>query len=181
MAKKKTKSGKSGGYGNLHELLILKLQSLYDIEQELVKALEKMAKNATSDDLREAFEEHREETIEHGTRLERALKLLGAETKKTKVAAIRGLVEDGSWVIKNVRDDAARDAALIAAAQYVERYETAGYGTAKEWAQTMGHTEVADLLDQTLQEEEAANQKLTTLAESGINETAAAEMEEIEA
>ncbi len=159
-------------YGNLHELLILKLQSLYDIEQELIKALPKMANNAHNEQLREAFESHLEETRIHSDRLEQAMEYLEVEPKKEKVAGIRGIAEDGSWVIKNVKDERARDAALIAAAQYAEHYEIAGYGSAAEWARLMGHTEVADLLETTLAEEEAANNKLTSLAEGGINEEA---------
>lgn len=178
MAKKKSKNAQK--WGNLHDLLILKLESLYDIEQELVKALPKLAKNATNDGLREAFEEHLEETKEHVKRLERAMQYLGVEPKKEEAAGIRGIAEDGSWVIKNVRDEAARDAALIAAAQYAEHYEIAGYGSAREWARLMGHKEVEDLLERTLQEEEAANRKLTMLAEDGINEQAY-DAEEVEA
>ncbi len=176
MAKaKKKNSAQSKGkdqYGNLHELLILKIQSLYDVEQELTKALPKMAKNATSNELREAFEHHLEETNEHIVRLERAMVILGVEPKKEKVEAIRGIAEDGSWVIKNVRNNAARDAALIAAAQYAEHYEIAGYGSAAEWARLMGHSDVEELLNKNLAEEEAANEKLTALAEGGINEEA---------
>lgn len=178
MTSKKKKSSRSSEYGNLHELLILKLQSLYDIEKELVKALPKMAKNATSDELREAFENHLQETEGHVERLEQALRLLEVEPKAEKVAGIRGIAEDGSWVIKNVRDDAARDAALIAAAQYAEHYEMAGYGSAAEWARMMGHVEVEELLNKTLAEEKAANDKLTSLAEGGIN-AEANDMEEV--
>lgn len=177
MAKRKKASSRKASnakqqYGNLHELLILKLQSLYDIEQELIKALPKMAKNAYNDDLREAFEMHLEETKTQVDRLEQAMEHLEVEPKKEKVAGIRGIAEDGSWVIKNIKDERARDAALIAAAQFAEHYEIAGYGSAAEWARLMGHSEVADLLEATLAEEEAANDKLTRLAEGGINEEA---------
>lgn len=171
----KSHKAKAGGsktrYGNLHELLILKLQSLYDVEQELTKALPKMAKHASNHDLRAAFDEHLIETKGHVRRLEQALRLLGEQPRKEKASGIRGIAEDGSWVIKNVRDDATRDAALIAAAQYAEHYEMAGYGTAREWANLMGHSEVEDLLQETLSEEEAANEKLMTLAKT-INDEA---------
>lgn len=166
------RSAKKSRFDSLHDLLILKLQALHDVEQQLTKALPTMAKRASSPELKEAFESHLQETKEQVRRLERAMKHLGVSPKTEKVAAIRGLVEDGSWVMKHVEDDAARDAALIAAAQYVERYETAGYGTAREWARLMGHTQVEELLSQSLEEEEAANQKLTELAESGINDEA---------
>jgi ferritin-like metal-binding protein YciE len=158
-------------YGNLHELLILKLQSLYDIEVELTKALPKLAKAATSDELTEAFESHLMETKGHVTRLEEAMRLLDVEPRKEKVAGIRGIAEDGDWVAGHT-SPMARDAALIAAAQYAEHYEIAGYGSAREWAAMMDHQEVADLLETTLNEEEAANEKLSELAHSGINQRA---------
>jgi ferritin-like metal-binding protein YciE len=176
MARTKKSSGSKGStkgsFGNLHGLFILKLQSLYDIEQEIIKTLPKMAKNASNEDLKMAFEEHLKETKGQAGRLEKAFKILGEKVKKEKVEGIRGITEDGSWIIKNVKDNAARDAALVGAAQYVEHYEIAGYGTAAEWARLMGHDEVAELLEASLAEEEAANEKLTSLAESGINDEA---------
>jgi len=175
MAAKKAKSkgsGKVGKHETLHDLFILKLQSLYDIEVELTKALPKLAKNATSPDLQEAFEMHLKETEGHVKRLEQAMKKLGVQVKKEKVEGIRGIAEDGSWVINNVKDDAARDAALIGAAQYAEHYEMAGYESAIDWARMMGHTEVEDLLQATLDEEQAASAKLKALAEGGIDERA---------
>lgn len=178
-AGKKSSSGKKSEFGSLHELFILKLQSLYDVEQELIKTLPKLAQSASNRDLREAFMEHLKETRGHAQRLEKAFKLLDEKVKKEKVEGIRGIAEDGSWVMKHVKDEAARDAALIGAAQYAEHYEMAGYGTACEWARLMGHDEVADLLEATLAEEEAANEKLTSLAESGINDEAN-DMEESE-
>lgn len=158
-------------YKNLGELLVLKLQSLYDIEQELVKALPKLAKAATSYELKEAFETHLQETRGHVIRLEEAMRLLDVRPKKEKVAGIRGIAEDGDWVAGHTNAQA-RDAALIAAAQYAEHYEMAGYTAAREWAAMMDHREVADLLDTTLLEEQAANEKLTELAHNGINQKA---------
>ncbi len=158
-------------YGNLHELLVLKLQSLYDIEQELVKALPKLAKAASSYELKEAFESHLQETKGHVTRLEEAMELLDVTPKKEKVQGIRGIAEDGDWVAGHT-SSAARDAALIAAAQYAEHYEMAGYTSAREWAAMMDHQGVADLLDATLMEEQAANEKLSELAHNGINQRA---------
>lgn len=155
----------------MHELLILKLQSLYDIEQELTKALPKLAKAATSEELTEAFETHLEETKGHVARLEEAMRLLDVTPKKEKVAGIRGIAEDGNWVAGHT-SAVARDAGLIAAAQYAEHYEIAGYTAAREWAAMMDHTEVADLLDSTLKEEQAANEKLAELAHNGINQRA---------
>jgi ferritin-like metal-binding protein YciE len=159
-------------YDSLHELLILKLQSLYDTEQELLKVLPKLAQAAANQELKDAFEMHEGETKRHVERLEQAMQLLGVQAKKEKVAAIRGIAEDGGWVMKNIKDEAARDAALIAAAQYAEHYEIAGYGSAREWAAMMDHQAVADLLETTLMEEQAANDKLSELAHNGINQRA---------
>lgn len=156
----------------LHGLLIMKLQCILDNETNIVKALPKMAKKATDKDLKEAFNHHLAETKEQIKRLEKAFSLLAMKPKKTKVEAIRGLISDADWVMKNVHDTAALDANLIAAAQYVEHYEMAGYGTASEWAKLMGHTEVQDLLEQNLAEEKEADKKLNELATSKINERA---------
>ncbi|HEY6021640.1 MAG TPA: DUF892 family protein, partial [Candidatus Paceibacterota bacterium] len=166
MATKKTTKKGSGEatHETLHDLLILKLQSLYDVEVELTKVLPKLVKHATSEDLIEAFESHLEETQGHVKRLEQAMKKLGMQVKKEKVEGIRGIAEDGSWVANNIHDDAARDAALIGAAQYAEHYEMAGCESAVDWARLMNHSEVADLLQQTLDEERAASAKLKSLA-----------------
>ena len=156
----------------LHDLLITKLQVLADVENVLVKALPKMAKAATDEQLRAGFEEHLEQTKVHAQRLEKMFSLLEASPKKVKSEAIRGLVEDAEWVIKNVKGPEALDANLIAAAQYVEHYEIAGYGSAYEWAMEIEYSEVADLLQQTLLEEKEADEKLSTLAIDKINEKA---------
>lgn len=158
-------------YKNLHELLVLKLQSLYDIEVQLTLALPKLAKAANSRELKEAFEAHLIETKGHVTRLEEAMRLLDVKPKQEKVAGIRGIAEDGNWVAGHTTP-VARDAALIAAAQYAEHYEIAGYTSAREWAAMMDHQAVADLLDATLMEEQAANEKLSELAHNGINQRA---------
>jgi ferritin-like metal-binding protein YciE len=171
-AKTKASAGKSGKkYGTLHELLILKLQSLYDVEQELIKALPKLAKAATSGELRQAFEMHLRETTVQAARLEEALQLLNVAPKKEKTAGIRGIAEDGTWVAGHASPEV-RDAALIAAAQYAEHYEIAGYTSAREWAAMMDHKEVTDLLDATLIEEQNASAKLAELAHNGINQRA---------
>lgn len=162
----------NNNYTTLHELFILKLNSLYYVEKELVKALPKVARAASAPELREAFTEHLRETEEHVNRIEQALDSINERPKNMQSEAINGLIADTEWVIKNVKDDNARDAALIAAAQYVENYEKAGYGTAVAWAQQMDHQDAADLLMQTLDEEHTADQKLSELAESEINEKA---------
>ncbi len=155
--------------GNLKDLLVLKTKALYDIEQEIVKALPKMAKAAMNKKLKAGFKEHLAQTKEHVRRLESVFKLLGVKAGKTKVEAIRGLVKDGAWVIKNVKPEEARDANLVAAAQYVEHYEMAGYGSAREWAGELGEKEVAKLLEATLEEEKETDEKLNDLAMSEIN------------
>jgi ferritin-like metal-binding protein YciE len=170
-AKKASANARGKQYGSLHELLILKLQSLYDIEQELVKALPKLARAATSYELKEAFELHLTETRAQVGRLEQAMRLLDVEPRKEKVAGIRGIAQDGDWVAGHT-SPMARDAGLIAAAQYAEHYEMAGYTAAREWAAMMDHQEVAELLDTTLKEEQAASEKLSELAHNGINQKA---------
>jgi len=168
-AVKKATEGKQ--YGNLHELLILKLQSLYDIEKQLVAALPKLSRAAESRELKDAFDLHLNETRTHVRRLEEAMYILGVNPKTEKVAGIRGIAEDGDWIAGHTTART-RDAALIAAAQYAEHYEIAGYQAAREWAAMMEHTQVADLLDATLLEEHAANEKLAELAHNGINQRA---------
>lgn len=171
---------KSKTYENLHDLLLLKLEVLHDVESQLIKALPKMAKAASAPELQEAFMMHLEETREQEDRIDQALEMMGRQDKpKEKSAAIRGLIEDAEWCIKNVKNPEARDAILIAAAQYVEHYEMAGYGSALTWAEEMGHAQVAELLQKTLCEEESADSKLSRLAEGGINE-AANDMSEME-
>ena len=160
-------------YQNLQELLLLKLKVLHDVENQLIKALPRMAKASEDPALRQAFESHLEETRGHEERVDEALELMGDKGKqKEKSDAIRGLIKDADWCVKNIKKPEARDAALIAAAQYVEHYETAGYGSALEWAKEIGQDQVADLLEKTLEEEKAANDKLTGLAEGGINRAA---------
>ena len=144
----------------LRELFIQKINVLYDIESELVKALPAMAKAASDPELKEGFEGHLEETKNQVARLEQIHEILGEKPKKLKAEGIRGIIEDGKWVIKNVKPKAALDANLARAAQYAEHYEIAGYLAAITWAKTLGETEVAELLDETLQEEIAADQKL---------------------
>ncbi len=145
---------------DLRALLIQKVNALYDIESELVKALPKMAKAASSPDLQKGFEEHLEETKNQVRRLEEIHRILGEKPKKLKAEGIRGLVKDGEWVIKNVAPKEAMNANLARAAQYVEHYEMAGYMAAIDWAETLGEAEVVDLLNDTLEEEIAADDKL---------------------
>ncbi|MES2437192.1 MAG: DUF892 family protein [Patescibacteria group bacterium] len=156
-------------YSSLEDIFILKLKSLYDIEHEIIKALPKMAKKASSPDLKAAFTEHCEQSIGQKERLEEAFEILGKKPQKTKVESIRGLVEDAKWLMDEDMTPEALDASLIGAAQYVEHLEMAGYGTARAWAEQLGYDDVAELLGETLTEEEETDQKLSQLAEDAMN------------
>jgi ferritin-like metal-binding protein YciE len=164
---------------SLQDLLVLKLKALYDVETQLIKALPKMAMKADDEDLRMGFEEHLEQTEVQAGRLEEAFGILDEKPAKTKVEAIRGIIEDAEWVIKNVSGPEARDAALIASAQYVENYEITGYSTASTWATLLGYDDIAELLNTTLDEERATSEKLTELAATKINEMAIVDEEQV--
>ena len=160
-------------FNNLDELLVHQLKDLYDAEQRFKKALPKMAEAATNPQLKTAFQDHERETEQQIDRLKQCFEKLGKTAEAVTCEAAKGLVSEGSDYISAKGDDNVRDAALIAAGQRVEHYEIAGYGTARNLAQQCGHPAVADLLQKTLDEEGAADKKLTQLAESGINATAA--------
>ena len=145
------------------------LKDLYSAEKQLVKALPKMAKNADSPDLQKAFEEHLDQTEKHVERIERIFSNLGGSPRGKKCVGMEGLIEEGNELLKEEVEPDVLDAGLIAAAQKVEHYEIASYGTARAWAEKMGHDDAARLLQQTLEEEAMANDKLTELAESYIN------------
>jgi ferritin-like metal-binding protein YciE len=145
------------------------LKDLYSAEKQLVKALPKMAKNAESPDLQKAFEHHLDQTEQHVERIERIFSNLGSSPRGKKCVGMEGLIEEGGELLKEDVDPDVLDAGLIAAAQKVEHYEMASYGTARAWAQKMGYDDAADLLQQTLDEESMANEKLTELAEGYIN------------
>lgn len=159
----------------LHELLVDEIKDLYHAEKQLVKALPKMAKAASHDDLREAFKTHLEETQEHVTRLEEVFASLDEKVKAKPCAGMAGILEEGSDMMKEDAEASVMDAGLIASAQRAEHYEIGAYGTCVAWARLLGLDEAADLLEQTLEEEKAADQKLSALAEQEINQAAAAE------
>jgi ferritin-like metal-binding protein YciE len=159
---------------DLHELFLDELFDVHNAEQQLTKALPKMAKAAESDELREAFESHLAETEEHVSRLEEVVEGLGEKMKRKTCPAMKGLIEEAQELLKEQKDSSALDAALIAAAQKVEHYEIASYGTLCTWAEQMGHDEALQLLKQTLTEEKEADEKLTTIAESAANAQAEA-------
>jgi ferritin-like metal-binding protein YciE len=164
-------------FNSLQEVLTDCIRDLYNAENQLVKALPKMAKAANSDELRAAFEEHLSQTEGHVTRLERVAEDLGIKPKGKTCQAMKGLIEEGQEIISNSGDPVAKDAALIGAAQKVEHYEIAAYGTARTFARVLGEEAAAELLQQTLDEEGEADKKLTAIAESGLNQEAAEEEE----
>ena len=154
---------------SLEDLFIDQLRDLYSAETMIVKALPKMAKAASSDELQSAFEEHLQQTEGHVERLEEIFTRIGTKAKGKKCEAMEGLLDEGKEIMSAEGDDSVRDAALIAAAQRVEHYEMAGYGCARTFARLLGDAEAADLLQQTLDEEGEADKKLTEIAESSIN------------
>jgi ferritin-like metal-binding protein YciE len=161
----------------LKELYIDELKDIYNAENQLVKALPKMAKASSSDQLREGFEEHLEQTKGHVQRLEQIFEMLGESPKGKKCACMEGLVEEGSEVMKEDFEGSVMDAALIGAAQRVEHYEIAAYGTARALAETLGENEHISLLEATLNEEKETDEKLTELA-GEINQEAAGEQDQ---
>jgi ferritin-like metal-binding protein YciE len=162
----------------LKELYIDELKDLYSAENQLVKALPKMAKGASSDELRQGFEDHLEQTKGHVQRLEQIFEALGESPKGKKCKGMEGLIEEGSEALEEDYEGNILDAALIGAAQRVEHYEIAGYGTVRAMAETLGETEHVELLTQTLDEEKETDEKLTSLADE-IN-TAANTQEDAE-
>jgi ferritin-like metal-binding protein YciE len=154
---------------SMETLLIDQMEDLYDAEQRLVKALPKMANAAHDPNLKSVIQGHLRETEGQVSRLERAFSLLGRSAKAKTCEAMKGLVSEGEEYINASGDPNVKDAALIATAQRVEHYEIAGYGCARAFAQRLGRTEVARLLEETLQEEKGADQKLNRLAESEVN------------
>jgi ferritin-like metal-binding protein YciE len=153
---------------SLEDLLHYELKDLYSAENQLVKALPKMAKAATNADLKAGFEEHLQQTQGHVQRLEEIAEKLGIKLSGHKCKAMEGLVEEGAELIDEDANDSVRDAGLISAAQRVEHYEIAGHGTVRSLAETLGHDEIADLLGQTLREEKETDEKLTGLATSAV-------------
>jgi ferritin-like metal-binding protein YciE len=147
----------------LKELYIDELKDLYNAENQLVKALPQLARAAASDELRQGFEEHLDQTKGHVERLEKIFQMLGESPKGKKCKGMEGLIEEGSEVMEEDYENLL-DAALIGAAQRVEHYEIAGYGTVRSFAETLGETEHVSLLDETLSEEKETDEKLTELA-----------------
>lgn len=154
---------------SLKELYIEELKDLYSAEKQLVKALPKMAKNATNPELQQAFTQHLEETEGHVERLEQIFEMLGERAGGKKCKGMEGLIEEAKELLEEDASEAVLDAGLISKAQHVEHYEMAGYGTVRTYAQQLGLDEQAELLQQTLDEEGNANELLTQIAETSVN------------
>lgn len=158
----------------LRDSLIDEIKDLFNAEKQLTKALPKLAKNATNSELRTALESHLGETNEQISRLEQIFELLDEKPRGKHCAGMAGIIEEGNDMLEEDAEDAVKDACIIAAGRRAEHYEMAAYGTCIAWARALDLEEVAVLLETTLEEEKAADEKLSALAESGINEAATA-------
>ncbi len=158
---------------SLDDLFVHTLKDVLYAEQAILKALPKMEKKASSDALKTAFGEHRKETEEHVERLNKVFEQIGKKASASKCEAIVGITEEAEELMGEIEDPEALDAGMTAAAQAVEHYEIARYGTLVAWAKELGHTEAAKILEKTLGEEKAADEKLTGIAESRLNKRAA--------
>jgi ferritin-like metal-binding protein YciE len=159
---------------NLETLFYDGLKDIYYAERKILKALPKMARGAASEELKAAFEKHRDETEGHMERLQQVFEMLGKRAAGKTCPAIDGIIEEGEEILEEFKGSQALDAGLVAAAQSVEHYEIARYGTLKRWAETLGMDDAAKLLDATLQEESATDEALSQLAEADVNAKAAA-------
>ena len=159
----------------LDELFHDTLKDIYYAEKKILSALPKMAKAAQNDDLTAAFEKHKAETEDQISRLEQVFELIDQKPQGKKCAAIEGILEEGQEIIKEYKSSPALDAGLVSAAQAVEHYEIARYGTLRTWAEELGLDNAAKLLQETLDEEEATDQALTQIAESVVNQEAQSE------
>jgi ferritin-like metal-binding protein YciE len=158
---------------SLEKLFLEELKDIYNAEKQLTRALPRMAKAAESTELQQAFTKHLKETEGQIQRLERVFQQLGQAARGKKCKGMEGLIEEGKEKLEEESEPQVLDAALIASAQKVEHYEIAAYGCLRTYAELLGYSEAAQLLQQNLQEEEAADKKLTQLGESGINQAAA--------
>jgi ferritin-like metal-binding protein YciE len=163
---------------SLKEVYIDELRDLYNCEQQLIKALPKMVKAASSEELSKGFEEHLEQTKEHARRIEQIFQELGEPVKGKKCKGMEGIIAEGGEVMSEDYDGAVMDAAIITAAQRVEHYEIAAYGSVHAFATLLGETEAANLLEQTLEEEKETDQKLTELSQEINNEAVKSEADE---
>jgi ferritin-like metal-binding protein YciE len=171
--KKGATKAKSDAASGLTELFEDGLKDIYWAEKALTKAIPNMSKNATSADLIEALNHHLTETEEHVTRLEKVFELIGQKAVAKKCDAMSGLIEEGKGIIEETEIGVVRDAGIIAAGQKIEHYEIATYGTLRQFAETLGLDEAASILEQTLEEEKAADKQLTIVAVNAVNFEAA--------
>ena len=172
----KSAAGSKAGDSKLEEFFHDEIKDIYWAEKKLVQTLPKMAKAATSNELKNAFTEHLGQTKEHVARLEQVFELLGHKPQAKKCDAMNGITEEGASIIEDTEDGTStRDVALILAGQKAEHYEIATYGGLAQIARTLGHDEIASLLEKTLSEEKKADTKLTDLAEHSVNKEASAE------
>lgn len=156
----------------LQDLFYETLRDIYYAERKIVKALPKMARAASSDDLKQAFEHHRDETEGQIERLQKVFEIFGKRAQGKTCEAIEGIISEAEEIMDSYKGAAALDAGLVSAAQAVEHYEIARYGTLRKWAEQLGMKDAAQLLGETLKEESSADEKLTKLAESSINQKA---------
>ncbi len=159
---------------NLESLFYDGLKDIYYAERKILKALPKMARGASGDDVRKAFEKHKEETEGQVERLQQVFEIFGKRAQGKTCPAIDGILEEGEEVLDEYKGTPALDAGLVAAAQAVEHYEIARYGTLKRWAQMLNLPQAVDLLDETLQQELATDEALSKLADADVNARAAA-------
>lgn len=179
--KKVTNTGIAKGNSQLEKFLLDSMKDIYWAEKALTKALPKMQKAATTDELKSAIEEHIAQTQEHVARLEEAFEMLGKKAQAKKCEAMEGLIKEGETILEETeKGTMTRDVAIIASAQKIEHYEIATYGTLVTLANTMGATDLAELLVETLEEEKETDSNLTAIAEGGINWSAEQEGEETE-
>jgi ferritin-like metal-binding protein YciE len=157
---------------SVNDLLLDELRDIYHAEKQLVKALPKMAKKAKSDELRQAFEHHLEQTKGQVERLDQIFEQLNARSSGQRCEAMEGLIEEAKEMMEEITTPEVLDAAMIAAAQKVEHYEIASYGSVQALAEALGHKDAARLLEETLEEEKETDQKLNQIALSGVNQSA---------
>jgi ferritin-like metal-binding protein YciE len=161
----------SGNSEKLQKLFVDELKDIYWAENALTKALPKMAKNATLPELKEALESHLEETKGHIERLDQVFEIIGVKAVAKKCEAMAGLIKEGGEIMDETEEGSQRDAGIISAGQKVEHYEIATYGTLRAFAETLGYTQAVELLEQTLEEEKAADAKLTEVTPAAIAES----------
>jgi ferritin-like metal-binding protein YciE len=175
----KSEMPESNGHSQLEKLFTDTLKDIYWAEKQLTKALPKMQKNATTEELKSAIEEHLTQTEEHVSRLEQVFEMCGKKAQAKKCDAMEGLIEEGNSIVEETeKGTMTRDAGIIMAAQKVEHYEIATYGCLVTFARTLGMEDAAELLEQTLQEEKETDEKLTEIAEGNINQSAEQETDE---